>query len=556
MRGLTATAAPAVTALLDYAGVVAGDRVRLVTEAAVPVEAALLDLVHAAAEARGATVVRTQAPAFAPRTEAPPPAFAAALADADVVLDFADHESLVHTDVGRRLVREGTLRLVGVALRRVADLDDPFATFPLGRLFARARAAAARLGPGGPARLTTPQGTDLRFTVRPGHVLGMPGGAAPAPMQRGAGGFGLFPAGAVGTSPADAEGVVVLDGLVGHRGLLPTPVRLHVERGHVVRVEGGDVGRAFAAEVAARPGGGFVGKLLVGLHPAAPLEAGLAELHRRKARLSRREGVVLVGLGDARAVGGDVASSWHADGVLLGPVDLEVGGRVVFRHGALQALAEVAPFLPVATDPHHPRAVVRAGDLLAFVVDARGGMPHRHRNPESDELWVVLDGGPVSAVVEDARVEVPAGEALLVPRGAAHAADGPPGGAGLLVLERVRFGAPAAPSGTAGPVPVPLRPLREGLTPPWAFGARPLVASPSFVVEGYARPEGMLRPSAALPGPELWVVLRGEVGVEEGDAPPSVTAAAGHVLTLPEGLVARVVSLRPDTVALRVHAPA
>jgi hypothetical protein len=389
----------------------------------------------------------------------------------------------------------------------------------------------------------------------------MPGGAEPGPMRRGQGGFGLFPAGAVGTSPEAARGVVVLDGVVGIRGALARPVRLEVEGGRVTRVDGGPEARWLRERIEAHENGGFVAKVLAGIHPAAPLEEGLRELDRRKSRLSRREGVVLVGLGDARSVGGSVASTWHGDGVVLGPVDWQVGGRPLFVAGQLQALPEAVSLGSVpAAAPHQPRLLARAGELVAVVVDVRGPMPHEHRNPESDELWVPLSGGPFDAVVEGApAIPLRPGDALLVPRGVGHRADGPDVPSPMLVIERVPA-ASAAPPGArragaapaAEPVRADLDTLARAYTPPWTRGARPLVRGSSFVVEGYSRPEGMLRPDEPGEVPELWVVLRGAIGVEEGSSPPSFRAEARSVLTLPAGGARRVVSLRPDTVALRV----
>ena len=548
---------PTLEALLAYAGVVRDDRVVVVHDRRVPVEPALIDALVAAVRARGAHVRVVESPPFAPRTEDVPVPLAAALADADVAFDLADHESFVHTATGRRLVREGTLRFVAATLHTVADLATPFARCPLDRLFARARAAAARVAPGGAARLTTPQGTDLAFDVRPGSVLGMPGGATPAPMRRGRGDFGLFPAGAIGTSPVGARGVIVLDGLVGVRGALAEPIRLEVEAGRVRRVDGGPEARWLAARLAAHPDAGFVGKLIAGLHPNAPLEEGLAELDRRKARLSRREGVVLVGLGDTRGVGGDVAAPWHGDGVLLGPVELTVGDRPLFRAGALQALPETAPLAPPPVGPHRPRLVATAGELAVFAVDARGPMPHVHRNPESDEVWLVLDGGEVRAEVEGVGVPVPPHVLALVPRGAAHVAHGGPSGATMLVVECLPAAARSRPADAAGPAAAPrtvdLAPWFAAYTPPWSRGARTALTAEGFVVEVHARPEGMLRPDATTPTPEVWLVLRGALGLEEGDAAPSVHAAAGHALSVPAGLACRVVSTAPDTVALRVR---
>lgn len=546
---------PTLEALLAYAGVVRDDRVVVVHDPRVPVEPALLDALVAAVRTRGARVGVVESPPFAPRTEDVPASLAAALADADVAFDLADHESFVHTTTGRRRVREGTLRFVGATLHALTDLTAPFARFPLERLFARARAAATRLAPGGPARLTTPQGTDLAFDVRPGSVLGMPGGANPEPMRRGRGDFGLFPAGAIGTSPVGARGVVVVDGLVGVRGALAEPLRLEVEDGHVRRVSGGPEARWLAARLASHPDAGFLGKLIVGLHPHAPLEEGLAELDRRKARLSRREGVVLLGLGDARGVGGTVAAPWHGDAVVLGPVDLTVGDRPLFRAGTLQALPETASLTPPPVGPHRPRLVAAAGELAVFAVDARGPMPHAHRNPESDEVWLVLDGGAVRAEVEGHALPLFPRVLALVPRGTSHVAHGGPSGATLLVVERLPSVARSRPADVTTPAETPrtvdLAPWFAAYTPPWSRGARTVLTAEGFVVEVHARPEGMLRPDATTTAPEVWLVLRGAIGLEEGEAAPSVHAAAGHALSVPAGLACRVVSTARDTVALR-----
>ena len=549
---------PALEALLDLAGVAAGERVLLVWAREPTVEPDVLDAIDAAVRARGATVERLESPPFDPRREDAPPPLAEALARADVALDLADHESLVHTPTGRREVRGRALRLIAIALHTLEEWHSGFARFPLDRLFGRARRTAARVGAGGPARLYAPNGTDLRFEIVPGRVMGMPGGPEPAPLGRGRGGFSLFPPGAIGTSPGSSEGTIVLDGLLGFAGALPEPITLRVADSRVVAVEGGGREAAWLRrEMARHENGDHVAKIVVGLHPAARIEPGLAELDRRKARLSRAEGVVLVGLGDARSVGGEVASTWHWDGVILPPVDLDVGGRPLVRHGVLQVGIELAAWSDGRADePHRPRLVARAGELAILVVDARGPMPHLHRNLECDELWVPLEGAPLSMIVEgaDAGTLAP-GEMALVPRGAVHRVDGTERRAPMLVVERLGPSAPPPPESERGSVRrLDLAPLFAAPTPHWSRPARPLLAGSSFAVEGYARAEGMLRPEETLAAPEVWIPLRGALRVEaEGAASEEVQR--GHVATLPAGVPLTVISVRPDTVALRVRLP-
>jgi quercetin dioxygenase-like cupin family protein len=549
---------PVLDALMDLAGVNAGERVVVVWAREPMVEPAVLDAIDSAVCARSATVERLESPPFDPRREDAPTPLAEALARADVVLDLADHESLVHTPAGRREVRGRGLRLIAIALHTLEEWRSGFARFPLDRLFARARRTAARIGAGGPAHLYAPNGTDLRFEIVPGRVMGMPGGSEPAPLVRGRGGFSLFPPGAVGTSPGFSEGAIVLDGLLGFAGALPQPITLRVADSRVVAVEGGGREAAWLrSEMARHENGDHVAKIVVGLHPAARIDAGLAELDRRKARLSRAEGVVLVGLGDARSVGGEVASTWHWDGVVLPPVDLDVGGRPLVRHGVLQVGIELACWTDGRADePHRPRLVARAGELAILVVDARGPMPHLHRNLESDELWMPLEGAPLSMIVENANAGTLAvGEVALVPRGAVHRVDGTEARAPMLVVERLGPSAPPPPENERGDVRrLDLAPLFAAPTPHWSRPARPLLVGSSFTVEGYARAEGMLRPEETLAAPEVWIPLRGALRVEaEGAASDEVQR--GHVATLPAGVPLTVISVRSDTVALRVRLP-
>jgi 2,5-dihydroxypyridine 5,6-dioxygenase len=544
----------AVQSLLDCAGVVAGDAVLVLLPAAGGSEV-LGAAVEAAVRARGAAPRLALSPDFHSRLADVPESLAVLLASADVLLDLAGHESLVHTATARRAVREGTLRLVSVSLDSIEDWSSTFAGFPLEPVFTRAVAAADRLRPGGPARLWTADGTDLRFEVEPGSVIGMPGGAQPAALVRGRGGFSLFPPGAIGTCPRSARGTLVLDGLLGFAGRLAEPIELRVEDGFVTRVSGGPEAGWLRERIAAHENGGHVAKLLAGLHPAAPVEEGLAELDRRKGRLSRAEGIVLVGLGDALSVGGSVASSWHWDGVLLGPVWWSIDARPLFVAGMLQDAPRAATAaVDERTPPHAPLPLLRAGELTAFVVNVRGPMPHVHRNAESDELWIALDGPALQADLDGRRVSLDADAALLVPRGVPHRVHGQETSATLLVIERLPGRTRPLPERAAAPQLLDLTALGERPTPHWTRPPHVVVRTDSFVVEGFARPEGMLRPASRLKVPELWLCLRGALGVTVDGHAGAAAVGPGGLLSLPAGCELCVLSTSADTVALRVFA--
>jgi hypothetical protein len=545
-----------IASLLDgFAGVVAGDRVLLVTSAELEVDADVLVALAEGIRGRGAAARELTTPRFDPRTQDAPAGLAEAMAEADVLIDLAEHESLVHTATARTALRERALRLVAVSLRSRADWLSRFARYPLERLFARAGVAAGHLAAGGRARLTTPAGTDLRFDVVPGRVRGMPGGARPAPMRRGQGGFGLFPPGAIGTSPERASGTIVLDGLVGFRGPLVQRLTLQVANGFVTDVSGGAEADWLRAKIAAHDNGGFVAKLLAGINPAAPIEAGLRELDRRKARLSRGEGVTLVGLGDARSVGGTVASSWHWDGVVLPPVTWELEGRTLFASGVLQGPPEIVrDDEGVDVAPHNPRPLARAGELVVMRVDCRGDMPHSHRNLESDELWLPLAGPPLRVLLEgEAPRALGLGEAALIPRGVAHRVCGEDEPSPMLVIERLPPAPLPRPESPAPYQRFDLPALGAAPTGHWSRPPATLATTASFAVELYARPEGMLRPRETLEHAELWLPLRGGIAIEWEDGPAQAALGRGEILSLPAGAAVRVISVQPDTVALRIR---
>jgi hypothetical protein len=449
-------------------------------------------------------------------------------------------------------VRRGTLRLVVIALQSEADWDSALARYPLERVLARVSALAAKLAPGGAARLTTASGTDLRFEAPAGFAMGWPGGAAPGLMRRGRGAFGLYPPGAIGTRPEHAEGRIVLDGLVGFPAPLADPVTLDVDGGHVRRVSGGREAAWLRERMAAHENGGYVAKVVLGVNPEAPLREALAELERKKARLSRAEGAVLFGFGDSRAIGGRVASPWHWDGLALPPCGWDVAGRPLFQDGAAQAGPEVhATDVDPGAPPHRPRLAARAGALGAFLVQARGPMPYFHRNPDSDELWIPLADAPVAVVRETQTRELRHGQAAILPRGVEHRAQGEDRHTPLLVVERL------LPHATTPDVELrvfDVAGLGEAPTRAWTQPARPLWSSEGLLVEGHARPEGMLREPARLDAPELWFVWRGRLALAWNGRFPALEAGAGELLSLPAGGEARVVSVRPDTVALRIQA--
>lgn len=82
--------------------------------------------------------------------------------------------------------------------------------------------------------------------------------------------------------------------------------------------------------------------------------------------------------------------------------------------GAVDLSAVLATF----TEPWSPRTVATLNDYDVRVVKMHGEFT-RHRHPETDEFFLVLDGRMLIRM-EDGDVELGPGQIYVVPRGVAH----------------------------------------------------------------------------------------------------------------------------------------
>jgi leucyl aminopeptidase (aminopeptidase T) len=173
---------------------------------------------------------------------------------------------------------------------------------------------------GSSLRLSSPRGTDLRFSIegREANVLTNvpdPGELAPVPDIE----VNVVPV------TGSAEGVLVADASIPYLGIgiLDTPVRCTVEGGRVTRIEGGAQADVFRAHLESfRDEACYnVAELGVGLNPNARLTGEMLE----------DEGVlgtIHVGIGTSFTLGGEIVAPTHYDLLMWEPT-IEVDGRVV-----------------------------------------------------------------------------------------------------------------------------------------------------------------------------------------------------------------------------------
>jgi leucyl aminopeptidase (aminopeptidase T) len=278
-------------------------------------------LVAAVAQKEGAEVVRCE---IAPRQkdgQEPPSPAAAAMRAADVIFSPVRF-SITHTRAMREALDAGARAILMTAytddiLRSPALLDTDFEAQS-----AVCRRIGAVLGAGDALRLTSPRGTDLRFSIRgrKANILtNVPeaGELAPVPDIE----VNVVPL--TGT----AEGRLVADASIPYLGigLLTEPVVCTVEGGSVIKIEGGDQALVLAEELQSHgdPLCYNVAELGIGLNPNARLTGEMLE----------DEGVlgtIHIGIGTSHTLGGEVMAPTHYD-LLMSDPTIEVDGTVIQR---------------------------------------------------------------------------------------------------------------------------------------------------------------------------------------------------------------------------------
>jgi leucyl aminopeptidase (aminopeptidase T) len=250
----------------------------------------------------------------------PPGPIAAAMLRADVVL-APTVQSLSHT-AARRAATEAGARIAtlpGVTeemLARVMSAD-------MEGLRRKGGAIAAALTAATEARLTCPNGSDLRFGLE-GRT-----GICDAGELTEAGAFGNLPCGEGFIAPVEgtSEGRLVVDGTIAAVGLGDEPAELVIEAGHL-RSAGGERGeRLMELLTAAGPDGTNVAELGIGTNEKAILTGELLEDEKLL-------GTAHVAFGASAAIGGTVQVPVHLDCLVLKP-DVTVDGEPVVSHGGL-----------------------------------------------------------------------------------------------------------------------------------------------------------------------------------------------------------------------------
>ena len=250
----------------------------------------------------------------------PPRSVAAAMLECDVLV-APTSKSLSHTEARRAAsaggVRAATMPQIteGMLIRTMAA--------DYGEVRRRSAAVATRLGQGSEVHVTSEEGTDLTLSIE---------GRAGIPDDgdlRAPGAFGNLPAGEGFVAPVEgsARGLLVVDGTIWPVGRLKDPLRMTIDAGYAVAIEG-PAAADFRAVLEPHGREAFaVGELGIGTNETARLSGNVLEDEKVL-------GTVHVALGDNHSFGGTVRVSSHQDGILVSPT-LTIDGEPVVERGEL-----------------------------------------------------------------------------------------------------------------------------------------------------------------------------------------------------------------------------
>lgn len=249
----------------------------------------------------------------------PPDTIAEAMVFADVVL-AATSRSLSHTDARKEASKAGAriASLPGIT----ADIMQRTLKADYRQIAAVSEKFAEALTLGREARLTTPAGTDLTLSLvsRDGHpdtgINHMPGA------------FSNLPAGEAYIAPLEGttEGILVIDGAMSGVGVVEQPIRMVVEKGFVIKIEGGAEAAKLDELLAAYGKLAYnIAELGIGTNDQATLIGNVLEDEKVK-------GTVHIAVGNNTGFGGTVQVPVHLDGILTKPT-LVIDGKVVIRDG-------------------------------------------------------------------------------------------------------------------------------------------------------------------------------------------------------------------------------
>jgi len=251
----------------------------------------------------------------------PPEPIAAAMREADVVL-APTIQSLSHT-AARRAANEAGARIATLP-EVTEDMLARLMSADMARLRVRSRAVAEVLTRGSEARITCPNGSDLRLGLAGRDAIPDTG-----ELQE-PGEFSNLPCGEGFIAPVEGtgEGTLFVDGTIATVGVANEPVELTVREGHLVGASGENGARLMELLTLHGPDATNVAELGIGTNEKARISGEVLEDEKIL-------GTAHVAFGASAGIGGTIQVPVHLDCVVMRPT-VTVDGEPLLVDGELQ----------------------------------------------------------------------------------------------------------------------------------------------------------------------------------------------------------------------------
>jgi len=297
-----------------------GEKLCIVTDTERP--PSITKVLAIAAEMAGAeTVIVTMQPTRMSGVE-PPAVVASAMGAADIIINQTSH-SMTFTNAQRSAVAKGA---------RVCNIrnlnEDMMLRGGITADYREVKRVSEKLADlitkGNKVHITTPQGTDLQFSIegRKGFVLA---GYVTKPGE-----FSGLPDGEAACAPLEntAEGVIVNPYLIEDIDVIKEPLKIVIQNGLVTYIEGGKEAEALQRVIDenGEPARN-IAEFAFGTNYAC-------RINDRSREAKKKLGTCHVAIGDNISLGGVVESPMHADIMLLYPT-IKIDDVVIMENGKL-----------------------------------------------------------------------------------------------------------------------------------------------------------------------------------------------------------------------------
>jgi leucyl aminopeptidase (aminopeptidase T) len=251
----------------------------------------------------------------------PPRVVAEAMRNADVVI-APTSKSLSHTKARLDATKNG------VRIASMPTITEEIMSRTMSADYKKVKEKSLKLrdilSQGSEARLTTPAGTDLTFSIAGREAMADTG------ILHEKGAFGNLPAGEGLIAPIEGKtfGVAVIDGSMVGIDVIKTPIKWIVKDGYVTEITGGDEAKRLSEILKDKGNTAYnIAELGIGTNEKTQLSGNPLEDEKVM-------GTIHVAVGDNSTIGGTVSAPIHMDGIMKTPT-LLVDGKTIMKDGEI-----------------------------------------------------------------------------------------------------------------------------------------------------------------------------------------------------------------------------